>query len=244
MPALRAIVVDDEMLAVRRLVRALNRVEGVDVAGSTTSARAGLAMIDAENPDILFVDISMPGLTGFELVERMAPATAPAIVFVTAFDAYAVQAFDIAAADYLLKPVAQARLEEAVARARLWLRARTAQAAGRREIDSLWIHRHREFVRLPLDEVDWIEGHGDYARVHGRHFAGLVRTTLTALEERLDPAKFIRTHRSAICQRQAIVTLRRKVTGAMTVVLANGDEAPVGRSYVPGLRALMKRVER
>lgn len=243
MPALRAVVVDDEMLAVRRLVRALERIEGVELAGSTTSAREALTLIDAENPDLLFVDISMPGLTGFEMVARMAPASPPAVVFVTAFDAYAVQAFDIAAADYLLKPVAQGRLEEAVERARLWLQARTVLAPGRREVDSLWIHRHREIVRLPLDEVDWIEGHGDYARVHGRHFAGLVRTTLTALEARLDPVQFIRTHRSAICRRQAIVTLRRKVTGAMTVQLANGDEAPVGRSYVPGLRALMKRVE-
>jgi two-component system response regulator AlgR len=244
MPALRAVVVDDEMLAVRRLARALERIEGVELAGSTTSARDALTLIGTENPDILFVDISMPGLTGFELVERMAPASPPAVVFVTAYDAYAVQAFDIAAADYLLKPVAEARLIEAVDRARLWLHARTAQAPGRREIDSLWIHRHREIVRLPLDEVDWIEGHGDYARVHGRHFAGLVRTTLTALEERLDPGQFIRTHRSAICRRQSIVTLRRKATGAMTVLLANGDEAPVGRSYVRGLRALMKRVER
>ena len=243
MPALRAVVVDDEMLAVRRLVRALERIDGVELAGSTTSAREALTLIGAENPDLLFVDISMPGLTGFELVARMAPASPPAVVFVTAFDAYAVQAFDIAAADYLLKPVAQGRLGEAVERARLWLQARTALAPGRREVDSLWIHRHREIVRLPLGEVDWIEGHGDYARVHVRHFAGLVRTTLTALEERLDPAQFIRTHRSAICRRQAIVTLRRKVTGAMTVQLANGDEAPVGRSYVPGLRALMKRVE-
>jgi DNA-binding LytR/AlgR family response regulator len=244
MSALRAIVVDDEMLAVRRLVRALQRIDGIDVVASTTSAREGLAMIGAKNPDIVFVDISMPGLTGFELIERMAPAAPPAVVFVTAYDAHAVQAFDIAAADYLLKPVAPARLAEAVERARLWLQARAAPALARRAIDSLWIQRHREIVRVALDEVDWIEGHGDYARVHGQGFAGLVRTTLNALEERLDPGQFIRTHRSAICRRQAIVTLRRKATGAMAVLLANGDEAPVGRTFVPGLRALMKRVER
>lgn len=243
MPALRALVVDDEILAVRRLTRSLEKIDGVDVVAATTSARDAVALIGSENPDLVFVDIAMPGLTGFEVIERMAPAAAPAVVFVTAYDAHAVQAFDIAAADYVLKPVAQGRLEEAVERARLWLKARAPPPAGRRAIDSLWIHRHREIVRLPLDEVDWIEGHGDYARVHGRQFAGLVRTTLTALEARLDPGRFVRVHRSAICRRQAIVSLRRKATGAMAVQLANGDEAPVGRTFVPGLRALLKVVE-
>jgi two-component system response regulator AlgR len=247
--ALRALVVDDEALAVRRLTRSLERIAGVGVVAATTSARQALTMIAEEKPDLVFVDIAMPGLSGFELVERIAPAERPAIVFVTAFDAYAVQAFDVAAVDYLLKPVGPERLEEAVYRARLWLQARSADpvptaADGPAWIDSLWIQRHREFVRMPLDEVAWIEAERDYAHIHGRRFSGLARTTLTALAGRLDPRRFVRVHRSAICRKAAIVSLRRKSTGAVTVLLDNGDAAPVGRTFIPGVRALLREMER
>jgi two-component system response regulator AlgR len=238
---LRALLVDDEMLAIRRLSRSLERIPVVEIVGSTTSAREAVDLIGSAAPDLLFLDISMPGLTGFEVIERIAPDAQPAIVFVTAYDAHAVQAFDVSAADYLMKPFAQARLEEAVERGRLWLRARTAPPA-RTGLDALWIHRHREFVRVPVEEIDWIEGDGDYARIHGAHLTGLTRTTLTALADKLDPDRFIRVHRSAICRKAAIVGLKRRPTGAMSVLLANGDEAPVGRSYVPGLRALLKVV--
>lgn len=253
MESLRALLVDDELLAIRRLSRSIERIEGLEVVASTTSAREAVSLVGSENPDILFVDIAMPGLNGFEVIERIEPEAQPAVIFVTAHDEHAVQAFDIAAVDYLLKPVNQPRLEEAVDRARLWLDARSARekdsapvpAAGprRRGLESLWVHRHREFVRVPVEEIDWIEGHGDYARIHGRQLLGLARTTLTALEDRLDPARFIRVHRSAICRKAAIVSLRRKPTGAMTVLLGNGDEAPVGRTFVPGLRTLLKRVD-
>ena len=242
MPALRALLVDDEMLAIRRLARALERIGGVEVIGSTTSAREAVALVGSETPDLLFLDISMPGLTGFEVIERIGPEARPAIIFVTAYNAHAVQAFDVSAADYLMKPFAQDRLEEAVERGRLWLRGRTAPAPARAGIDALWVHRHREFVRVPVEEIDWIEGHGDYARIHGPHFTGLARTTLTSLEEKLDPAHFMRVHRSAICRKAAIVSLKRRATGAMAVLLANGEEAPVGRAFVPGLRALLKLV--
>ena len=241
MQALRALLVDDETLAIRRLARALERIEGVEVIGSTTSAREAVALVGKETPDLLFLDISMPGLTGFELIERIDPNVQPAIIFVTAYDSHAVQAFDVSAADYLMKPFSQPRLEEAVERGRLWLRARAAPA--RAGIDALWVHRHREFVRVPVEEIDWIEGHGDYARIHGPHFTGLARTTLTALEEKLDPARFMRVHRSAICRKAAIVSLKRRATGAMAVLLASGEEAPVGRAFVPGLRALLKIVD-
>jgi two-component system response regulator AlgR len=243
MRTLRALLVDDEMLAIGRLSRALERIPGVEVIGSTTSARQAVDLIGSEAPDLLFLDISMPGLTGFEVLERIAPEANPAIIFVTAHDAHALHAFDVAAADYLMKPFAQARLEEAVERGRLWLQARSAPPSDRAGIDALWVHRHREFVRVPVAEIDWIEGHGDYARIHGPHMVGLARTTLAALDAKLDSRQFIRVHRSAICRKAAIVSLRRRSTGAMAVVLANGDEAPVGRTFVAGLRSLLKMVD-
>jgi len=243
MKPLRALLVDDESLAISRLSRSLARITGVEVIGSTTSARHAVELIASERPDLLFLDISMPGLTGFEVLERIAPDAHLAVIFVTAYDAHAVHAFEVAAADYLMKPFAQARLEEAVERGRLWLQARAAPASVRAGIDALWVHRHREFVRVPVAEIDWIEGHGDYARIHGPHFIGLARTTLTALEEQLDPRQFMRVHRSAICRKAAIVSLRRRSTGAMAVLLANGEEAPVGRTFVAGLRSLLKMVD-
>jgi two-component system response regulator AlgR len=243
MQVLRALLVDDEKLAISRLSRSLERIAGVEVIGATTSAREAVALIGSAAPDLLFLDISMPGLTGFEVIERIAPEARPAIIFVTAHASHAVHAFDVAAADYLMKPFAQPRLEQAVERGRLWLQGRAAPEAARGGVDALWVHRHREFIRVPVAEIDWIEGHGDYARIHGPHMAGLARTTLTALEEKLDPRQFIRVHRSAICRKAAIVSLKRRATGAMTVVLTNGDEAPVGRTFVAGLRSLLKIVD-
>ncbi|HYD14065.1 MAG TPA: LytTR family DNA-binding domain-containing protein [Allosphingosinicella sp.] len=240
MQSIRAMLIDDEPLAIRRLSRSLQRVPGVEVVGSTTSARDAVTMIAAEKPDLILLDIAMPGLTGFEVLERIPPETRPAVIFVTAYDAHAVQAFDVAAADYLMKPWSQARLEEAVDRGRLWLEARAARDV-KAPLDSLWVHRHRAFVRIWLDEIEWIEGHGDYARVHAGESTGLARTTLKALEERLDPDQFIRVHRSAICRRAAIVGLHRKPTGAHCVSLASGAEAPVGRRYMHGLKALLHR---
>lgn len=244
MQTLRAVLVDDEPPAIRRLARALARIEGVEVVGSTTSPSEAVAMIDAARPDLLFLDISMPGMSGFDLLERLPPEAQPAIIFVTAHDNHALQAFDVAAVDYLMKPVAPERLEEAMGRVRPWLQGRSAEAAASApaRLESLWIHRHRERVRVPVDEIEWIEGYGDYARIHGPRLAGLARITLNALEARLDPGQFLRVHRSAICRRQSIVSLRRRATGAMTVLLAGGGEAPVGRRYLPGLRAWIGRM--
>jgi two-component system LytT family response regulator len=249
MTRLRALLIDDEPLAIRRLARSLEQVEGIEVVGATTSARQAVSLIDSEHPDMVFLDISMPGLSGFEVLERISPGEHPAVVFVTAYDSHAVQAFDVAAADYLLKPYAQDRLEEAVARGRLWLEGRAAratanEAAAGAPLESLWVHRHNEFVRVPVAEISWIEAHGDYVKVHGARRTGLARATLTSLERRLDRAQFVRVHRSAICRKAAIVSLRRKPSGAVAVLLDNGDEAPVGRTFVPGLRALLRRLGR
>ena len=244
MGPLRAVLVDDEPLAIRRLSRSLEEIDDVVVVGATTSSREALSLIASEAPDLVFLDIAMPGLDGFEVVDRIAGDRQPAIVFVTAYDAHAVQAFDVAAADYLMKPFGQPRLAQAVERGRLWLEARTARspAPEPQPVDALWVHRHREIVRVPVEDIHWIEGYGDYARIHGTDFVALVRATLNSLEAKLDQAGFVRVHRSAICRRTAIVALKRRPTGAMAVLLASGEEAPVGRSFVPGLRALLKAV--
>lgn len=252
MSPLRALLVDDEPLALRRLSSCLSEIEGVEVIGATTSSRQAVAMIDDLHPDMVFLDVSMPGLDGFDVARGHDPAHQPAIVFVTAYDRHAVRAFSEDAADYLLKPVAPERLSEAVGRARHWLEGRGAwrtpapapEDARLQDADSLWVHRRREFARVPVGEIMWVEAEGDYVRLHTQTESGggLVRMTLTALEARLDPDLFIRVHRSALCRTGAIVTLRRNATGALSATLSNGAVAPVGRAYSRGLRALLKRL--
>ena len=257
MKPLRAILVDDEPLALGRLSRSLEAIGDVAIVGTTTSSGQAVRMIDETRPDVVFLDIAMPGLNGFELVERLPADDMPAIVFVTAFDTHAVKAFGIDAADYLLKPVAPDRLRASIGRARAWIDGRASQAPGAApnadagpdgakspsKIESLWAHRHRETVRLHIDSIDLIEAEGDYIRLHSAEGGGLVRMTLAALEQQLDTAIFIRVHRSAICRRSAIAGLRRKQTGALVATLTNGDEVPVGRKFGGGLRALLRRIQ-
>jgi DNA-binding LytR/AlgR family response regulator len=250
MSALRALLVDDEPLALRRLSACLREIEGVEVIGATTSSRQAVTMIDSLHPDMVFLDIAMPGLDGFDVAKRHDPQNRPAIVFVTAYDRHAVRAFSEDAADYLLKPVAPQRLGEAVGRARHWLEGRGAlrapapDEARLQDTDSLWVHRRREFARVTIGDIIWVEAEGDYVRLHAEHESGggLVRMTLSALEARLDADAFIRVHRSAICRTGAIVAVRRNTTGALSATLANGEVAPVGRAYGQGLRALLKRI--
>jgi len=250
MNPLRALLVDDEPLASRRLAAALRDVEGVEVIGTTTSAARAVEMIARMQPDLVFLDIEMPGLDGFQLIARLADAPRPAIIFVTAYDAHAVAAFGVDAVDYLLKPVLPDRLQAAVVRARHWMRVQAVASAGETEAgagseagnDSFWVHRHQEFARVPIDQIVWLEAERDYVRIHAGNGGGLLRITLAALEARLDPAVFVRVHRSAICRRAAVTGLRRKPTGALELSLDNGDWVPVGRSYGSGLRALLRRM--
>lgn len=245
MSRLRALIVDDEPLAVRRLTHSLAAFDEVEVVETTTSARRAVELIASLRPDIVFLDIAMPGLGGFDVAARVPEDHRPAIVFVTAYDRHAARAFDTDAADYLMKPVAPDRLGAAIAKARTWLRGRAATAPTGRlsDSDSLWVHRRGEFARVPIGAIEWVEAEGDYVRLHAEG-GGLMRGTLTALAERLDPQVFVRVHRSAICRRDAITGLRRKPTGAVVALLASGAEAPVGRSYVSGLRALLTQLQR
>lgn len=256
MKPLRALLVDDEPLALRRLSLTLGKLDDVEIVDSTTSPRRAVDLIVDIRPDVVFLDIAMPGLSGFDVISRIAPGQRPAVIFATAFESHAVQAFGVDAVDYLLKPIAPDRLRQAVDRARMWLAARNISHADAQEPDrsepsatdpagenSLWAHRHQEFVRIPLEQIVWIEAEGDYVRIHAREGGGLMRTTLTALHEKLDPGCFIRVHRSAICRKSEITGLQRRSTGALRLSLSSGDWAPVGRSYGRSLKALLRQVQ-
>lgn len=252
MKQLRTLLVDDEPLALRRLILTLGKLDGVEVVGSTTSAYRAVEFIDDLLPDVVVLDIAMPCLNGFEVIQKIRPRKQLAVIFATASEGHAVQAFDVDAVDYLLKPVAPDRLRQALDRARAWLSGRHVHAdtsAPERPDDysagegSLWVHRHQEFVRIPMHEIVWIEAERDYVRVHAKYGGGLIRTTLTALLAELNPDSFVRVHRSAICRKSEIRGLQRRPTGALRLSLSNGDWAPVGRSYGGGLRTFLKQVQ-
>jgi DNA-binding LytR/AlgR family response regulator len=221
MSVLRLLLVDDEPLALRRLATTL-RAFDVEIVGSTTSARQAVRLTMELQPDVLFL---------------------------AAHQDFAVRAFDVEAVDYLLKPVAPDRIEQSLARSRQWLSGRETNDGGHAPSAepggnpaSLWSSHYREMRRIDLDAVEWFEADGDYVRVHMPSGVQLIRTTLSYLESRLDQTVFIRVHRSAICRRAMIVCIRRKPTGAMAADLASGDEAPVGRKFGGGLRAIVRQM--
>lgn len=234
MAELTAVVVDDEPPAVRRLCRSLESIEGLRVVGASSRATEAAELIKRLAPDILFIDIAMPKLSGFQVVDRVSPHRT-AVVFVTAHHEHAAEAFEIDAADYLLKPVSQARLEGAVERSRRWLQG-TSDRRKAAEDKSVWVWTNREFVRIGISDIEWIEAQGNYVWVHAGNRGGMLRTTVTAVEEWLDPAQFIRVHRSVICRIASIAALSRRPSGALQARLKDGSLVPVGRTFVAEVR--------
>jgi DNA-binding LytR/AlgR family response regulator len=262
--ALRAVIADDEPLSLRRLELGLARVTGVEVVGAAQSGEEARGLIQQLRPDLVLLDIKMPGATGLELAEEFThtydQGAQPAVIFVTAFGRHAVKAFDLDAADYVLKPLDFDRLAEAVERARTKLEARDGAAKlaemsavleSLREGDSeegaatgedeftrdLWVSDRHGRVRVPLDQVIWFEAEREYVRIHLRERSYLVRRALRDLAERLDPAQFVRLHRSAMVNSSRIARVTRRPGGGLSVELVNGVQAPVGRKYQRAVRA-------
>jgi two-component system, LytTR family, response regulator len=254
MTALRVIAIDDEPLALRRLEWCLQDLPGIALVGKTGDPQQGLEMIRTLAPDVVLLDVEMPELSGFELIESLGnfgDTALPEIVFVTAFDHFAVKAFGISAVDYLLKPVERSRLLEALERARVRRELRGAQARVqelREIIDSLradrrsgsqkkyetelWIREGDARVRVPVEMIERLEADGDYVRLHVGQRVRLMRARLGDLAERLDPAQFVRIHRSEIVRHDLIAAVRRHDSGRTFAVLAGGREVPVSRRYV------------
>lgn len=248
---MRVLVCDDEFLAVERLVRMLSRIDGVDVAGSAQNGRDALTMIAAQAPDAIFLDIEMPALDGFDVVEALAAhpgATPPLIVFVTAFPQFAAHAFDTGAIDFLIKPLRFTRLETAIGRLREVLDQRdarrrlaelanqldTLRAEGRdvaAPANEIWVHRRGERVRVDLDMIEMVQAEGEYVRLFVGTQSLLHRASIGSIAARLDPARFMRVHRSYVVRLDLIATIRRKAAGGYSLLLADGNEIPLGRLY-------------
>jgi two-component system response regulator AlgR len=243
---LRVLIVDDEPLAIERLQLLLARCDGVMLAGTAADGEAAIRMAEAVGPDLLLLDIAMPGMDGIEVARQLASSSIdPAVIFITAFDNFAVAAFDVAAVDYLMKPVEQERLVRAMGRARDQIAK--GRGAGRshtssRYVEEFWVPDQNGLVRIAARDVDRITAERDYMRLHVGKRSWLIYRTIAKLEEELDPDLFIRVHRSSILRRDTIVGLSRDGVGHWAARLSDGSEQRIGRSHINEVKRLAGRV--
>ena len=238
--ALRTLIVDDEPLAVERLQVICAALGNLTVVGTASDGEAALRLTEALSPDLLLLDMAMPGLDGLGVARALAGRDSPpALVFITAYENFAVEAFDLDAVDYVLKPVAPERLQRSVKRA-IARRGQRLAASGD-WLREFWVSHRSELIRIPATDVDRIGAERDYVRLHVGERSYLLLHTVSGLEARLDPDQFIRLHRSAIVRRDRIRGLRHDGMGAWTADLEDGSAVRIGRTYLPGAKAMMGR---
>lgn len=240
---LRVMVIDDEPLAVERLQLLLARCEDVALVGTASDGEAALRLAEALRPDLMLLDIAMPGMDGIEVARSLgASSVDPAVIFVTAFDNFAVAAFDVAAVDYLMKPVDSERLTRALGRAREALRKGGRQrSAPSRYVEEFWVPDQHGLLRIAARDIDRITAERDYMRLHVGPRSWLIYRTIGKLEEELDPGLFIRVHRSVILRRDTIAGLSRDTAGHWAARLRDGSEIRIGRSHIGDVKKLAGR---
>ncbi|WP_068070846.1 LytR/AlgR family response regulator transcription factor [Novosphingobium lentum] len=247
---LRTLIVDDEPLAVERMQILCARIPALSVVGTASDGAAALRLVEALAPELVLLDMTMPEVDGLSVARALAgQANSPAIVFVTAHDHFAVEAFDLDAVDYVLKPVAQDRLERAIDRALARRNAPQRAPDGDRTpewIEEFWVPHRSELVRVSASDIDRIDAERDYVRLHvgqndgpGRSY--LMLHTIVGLEARLDPERFIRLHRSTIVRRDRIAGLRHDGLGVWSAELADGTMLRIGRTYLARAKAMAGR---
>ena len=241
---MRVLIVDDEPLAVERLQLLLAPFETVALVGTAADGESALRIAAATKPDLLLLDIAMPGMDGIEVARKLSgEGVDPAVIFITAFDNFAVAAFDVAAVDYLMKPVDSDRLARALERARLHMEHGTPPSAAppSRFVAEFWVPDHNGLVRIAACDIDAVTAERDYMRLHVGGRSWLIYRTIGKLEQELDPALFIRVHRSVILRRARITGLTRDAAGHWAARLADGDEVRIGRSYISDVKAIAGR---
>jgi len=267
--SIRAIIVDDEPLARRGLELRLREASDIEIVRQCSNGREALAAIDELHPDLMFLDIQMPGLSGFDVLKQVPQESLPMLVFVTAFDRFAIDAFEAHALDYLLKPVDEGRLARALDRVRAQHEQRQAVAqraqlmamladvtgkgeiepgstpaatdAARRYATMLPIRVGRETIRLDVAGIDWIDAAGDYMCVHAAGQTYVLRATMKELEEMLDPEVFQRVHRSTIVNLARVRSLRPHLNGECFLKLESGQEVKLSRSFRDKVELLLDR---
>lgn len=260
---IRALVVDDEGLARRRIRRLLAAHKNVEFTGEFTGGFAAVEAIEKEKPDLLFLDVQMPDLDGFAVLNKLKDDELPTVIFVTAYDQYALRAFEANAIDYLLKPYTSQRFNQAVDRALRWI-----ESSGKSDNDERLRRLLREVLRdegtpaqkpaeggsvdrfvvkrqdrtqfVRAEEVDWIESDGNYIRLHVGAANHLIRSTITACEEQLDPKLFVRIHRRFLVNMNRIKEVQPWFGGDSVIVLQNGQQLRLSRNYRDQFQSRMR----
>ena len=229
---LEILIVDDTPLSRQRTRRYLTGEPDAEIVGECGDAESALQAIRDLKPNLLLLDVQMPGTTGLGLLERLAPKQRPAVVFITAFDEFAVQAFAVEAVDYLLKPFDRPRLTQALAKARNFLERRgDLKSGGGPYLDRIAVKSVGRTVFVSTAAIDWIETAGNYLTLHAAAETQLVRETMSQLEAKLDPRQFVRIHRSTIVRIDAVREITPLFNGDQTVILTDGTKVVLSRSY-------------
>jgi len=251
-PTIRTIIADDENLARKKLRLLLSSESGVNVVAECSDGRQTVAAAQTHHPDLLLLDIQMPDLDGFEVIEQLSSVELPVVIFTTAYDQYAIRAFEAHALDYLLKPFNQDRLQRALERVKIELlktheqsvKARILDLLGKAkretpQLDRLVIRTAGRVVFLELDEVDWIEAAANYVKLHVGKESFLLREGIGHFSAKLDPERFVRIHRSSIVNVRRIRELQPCDSGEYIAVLRDGRELSCSRGCRPQLLKLI-----
>lgn len=268
---LKALIVDDEELARRGLELRLEKYADIEICGQCRNGREALHAVRDQWPDVMFLDVQMPGMDGFEVLQRLSGSEMPTVVFVTAYDEFALKAFDANALDYLLKPINDERLAEAIERVRkardeevaneqrnkllkfvceltgreLTLETALAEAAGpgvRAFPERIAIRDGKETACVHVDAIDWVDAAGDYMCVHADGNTYVLRGTMKRLEKLLNPDTFVRVHRSAIVNRNRVRSMRPHRNGEYFLTLDGDTELKLSRKYKSNLELLVDRI--
>jgi two-component system LytT family response regulator len=246
---IHAVITDDEVLARQKLRQLLRNEPDIEIAGECATAAETIDLVRATQPALLFLDIRMPGMDGFDILGALsseANFVLPRIIFTTAYDRYAIRAFEIHAVDYLLKPFTEERLHSAVERAREQIQtpAQTPHANGQngRQYTKRIVFKSRgRILFLPISDIRWIGAEENYVRICTESETHLLRETMTHLEEKLDPQMFLRVHRSSIVNLQYVKEVRTEKDGEFAVLLVNGQKIAMSRSYRSRIQDWLQR---
>jgi two-component system LytT family response regulator len=241
---IRTMVVDDEPVARERIVGLLQQEKDIELVGECADGHQAVNAIQQQHPDLVFLDVQMPACDGFGVIQQVGADQMPAVVFVTAYDEYALRAFEVHAIDYLLKPFGRDRFQQTLQHAREHLERRRAGDLGRRllalvqdlkpepqKLDRLVVKSGGRVFFLRTDDIDWIEAAGNYVRLHLGEDSHLFRETMNNMEGRLDAHRFVRIHRSRIVNTDRIKELQPWFNGEYVVVLQNGARLTLSRGY-------------
>jgi two-component system, LytTR family, response regulator len=254
MSRIRTIVVEDQLASREHLVASLNAEPDVEVVAACAAGRDAIDAIRSNRPDLVFLDLDLPDLDGFRVIEEVGPAAMPPTIFVTAFDEFAVRAFEFHAFDYLLKPFGRERLRQALERARHYLGAEREGELARRlmalvhdarptrqaETGRFLVKAGGRILFVPFSEIDYVEADGNYVRLHAGPRSHVIRETMQSVEKRLASQRFARVHRSRIVNLDRATELRARGNGEYELVLQNGSSFRVGRAFRDALQQRLK----